>query len=225
MCNVWQQVVKWQCCHKSQKVRGLKDHVHYEIKVKVADEVHCSASGECKLCGKSYSLGQGKSNKPIISNRTRHVVACLESRCTSKDITGRVLQTYFSKSSSGDASPGSTSQLLSASPELLSGRSIISDVDSEPDDHFVERREVATTPLSSCFQLESQGEKETETAPQVIAEKDDIFFTTSHQHFRLSPPKEWEGDFPLISRLHLLPPLRRLVFTLIQLLPIFPLVR
>ena len=120
MCNIRQQVVKWQRSQKSQKVRALKDHVHYEIKVKVADEVHCSASVECKLCGKRYSLGQGKSNKPIISNWTRHVVACLESKCTSKGNTGRALQSYFSTSSSADASPGSTSQLLSASPELLS---------------------------------------------------------------------------------------------------------
>lgn len=174
MSNIRQQVVKWQRRHRSQKVRDLKEHVHYEVKVKHADEVHSSASVECKLCGKSYSLGQGKSNKPIISNWTRHVVACLDSKCTSKANPGRRLQTYFSVPSSVDASSGSTSQLLSVSPELHSGRSAIS-VDSEPDDDLVERRGVIPTPILSSFQLASHGEQETET-------------TSNNHHFRLSPP-------------------------------------
>ena len=100
MSNIRQQVVKWQRHHKSLKVRDLKEHIHYEVKVMVADEAHSSASIQCKLCGKRYSLGQGKSNKPIISNWTRHVVTCLDSKCHSKGNAGSRLETYFSTSSS-----------------------------------------------------------------------------------------------------------------------------
>ena len=41
-------------------MRDLKEHVHYEIQVKPADEVHNSVSLECKVCGKSYLLGWSK---------------------------------------------------------------------------------------------------------------------------------------------------------------------
>ena len=165
MSSIRQQVVKWQRWHKSRKVRDMKEHVHYEVKVKLADEVHSSASVECKLCGKSYSLGQGKSNKPIISDWTRHVAGCLDSKNTSKANPGRRLQTYFFAPSSADASSGSTSQLLSVFPELRSGKSAIS-VDSKPGDDLVERREVVPTPVLSSFQLASHGEQETETDSQ-----------------------------------------------------------
>ena len=169
-------------------MRGLKEHVHYEVNVKLADEVHSSASVQCKLCGKSYSLSQGKSSKPMISNWTRHVVTCLDSKCASKGNTTRRLEAYLSTSSSADASSGSTFQPSTVSLELRSGKSAIS-IDSEPDDDLVARREVASTPTLSSFQLASYGQQQTETAPEWIAEgRIDALPNTNNQHFRLSPP-------------------------------------
>ena len=186
MSNIRRQVVKWQRHHKSQKVRDLKEHVHYEIQVKPADEVHNSVSLECKVCGKSYLLGWSKQNKPIISNWTRHVVTCLDSKRTSKS---KKLQTYLTTSSSSDVSTGCTSQPISVSPELLSGRAAISG-DSEPEDDLVTRREVVPPPLSS-FQLASNVQEDIGTDPQLIAEgRTNACTNSSNQHFRLPPPNQ-----------------------------------
>jgi hypothetical protein len=67
MGDVRQQVAKWQRQQKNSKLRELKEHDHFEVKVSMAEGGRPIASVLCKMCGRSSTLGV-KCGKVLISN-------------------------------------------------------------------------------------------------------------------------------------------------------------
>ena len=110
--DIRQQVAKWQRRQKvNEKLRDLKEHDQYEALVK-KDGRGYTASIQCKLCGKNIALGL-KGKKPLISNWTRHVGTCIESKRRRPTSMGK-LETFF-------LSPSPTS---SSEPEAMSSPSV-----------------------------------------------------------------------------------------------------
>lgn len=106
--NIRQQVVKWQRSQKNEKVAHLKEYEQYEACVKVntkGDDYVASIT--CKVCGKSYVLGQ-KEGRPVISNWTKHVSKCI---AKPKSLATAKLQNYFPPSVLPENSLPSTSDL------------------------------------------------------------------------------------------------------------------
>ena len=69
--DIRRQIARWQRAQKEQKLKGLKEHKHFETTVTGTG----TAVIVCKLCDKKFRLGT-KKNRFLISNWTRHVIKC-----------------------------------------------------------------------------------------------------------------------------------------------------
>ena len=80
MGDIRQHIVKWQKKQQDHKVRELKEHKHFEIKIDLQSKGESASlvavSIQCKICGKPITLGF-KNDKALISNWTRHIVDCV----------------------------------------------------------------------------------------------------------------------------------------------------
>ena len=71
-CKVRCLIAKWQRSQKDVELRELKEHEHFDVKVRVKVNV----SMLCKMCGKLSVLRKVKGCVMIL-NWTRHVVKCV----------------------------------------------------------------------------------------------------------------------------------------------------
>ena len=117
--DIRKQVSKWQRQQKDEKLRKLREHQHFEIKVSEGEGESTNASVSCLVCGRSSALGQ-KHGKVLISNWTRHAIKCVQSQQFS-GTTAHMhrLDKHFSKSRMSPSSSERAS-VSSPSPELFS---------------------------------------------------------------------------------------------------------
>lgn len=87
--DIRRQIAKWQRSQQDEKLRELKEHEKYEVRVK-SEGGKLISSIQCKVCTNSYSLGQ-KEGRIMISNWTKHISKCVT---RPKKFT-RKLQQYF----------------------------------------------------------------------------------------------------------------------------------
>ena len=168
--EIRRQVVRWQQKLKIQELKTLKEHDHYEIKVKQVNEsVLCSL--HCKMCGSNYALANdGKYYR--ISNWTKHVKKCFMARNRSLGSKGR-LDHYMNPSGS------------SCQPEASASGDCLSPSYSPQEEQHE-------------FNMSGDGEEATDDQEQlsndVVLVDDNQTSLPANQHFRLSPPPVEEGE-------------------------------
>lgn len=114
-----QQFVRWQRLQKDIKLKELKEHEQYEVHVK-ANEVgnDLVASVLCKVCNKTYSLGQ-KEGRLMISNWTKHVTKCIQTSKCHVGVTRNIRQFLHATEAPTcplPPSPSATASAISSSP-------------------------------------------------------------------------------------------------------------
>ena len=92
-------IAKWQRTQKDVKLRELKEHEHFVVRVKV----DLSSSILCKMCGRCSVLGR-KSGSVMLSNWTRHVTNCVQKQPTATKQRQLTLPLSPSLSSTGSLS-------------------------------------------------------------------------------------------------------------------------
>lgn len=118
--DIRRQVAKWQRQQKDEKLRKLKEHQHFEVKVSENQGGSTDVSVSCLVCGKSSTRGQ-KHGKVLISNWTRHATKCVDSRQFSGTTPHmQRLDEHFSQSRTSLSSSGHASVSSPSSPELFS---------------------------------------------------------------------------------------------------------
>ena len=117
--EIRKQVSKWQRQQKDDKLRKLREHEHFEVKVSEGQGEGRNASVSCLVCGKSCARSQ-KHGKVLISNWTRHAIKCAQSQqfCGTTAHMHR-LDEHFSKPRTSSSS-SERAYVSSPSPELFS---------------------------------------------------------------------------------------------------------
>ena len=178
--DIRRQVAKWQRSQKHAKLRELEEHAQYEIHVKPkVGSGNQAASILCKMCGKSYSLGQ-KEGRPMISNWTKHIAKCiLTTKCQGQ--VSESLHTYFVPTPPihSLSSTSTTSACIPSSPDLFPPA-------TEEVEHR-DRAEQLSGTENGTFSCDSDKESQfaCQTSPEMVTDPSTL---AKDHHFRLSPP-------------------------------------
>ena len=101
--DIRRQIAKWQRSQQDAKLRELKEHEKYEVRVKL-EGGKLIPSIQCKVCTKSYSLGL-KDGRPMISNWTKHISKCIKQKTGTRKVQQYFQPTVPLPSTSGNAPP------------------------------------------------------------------------------------------------------------------------
>ena len=123
MAKIRQQIVKWQRQHNTDRVAGLKETEHFDIKVDVGKD-NLFLCITCNICGKRCIISS--SNEHIfLSNWTRNVLKCVEKVKTPLCSMGKI-KDYFQPLGTPVVSPVS----LISSPNVSQHKKLVSNLSS-----------------------------------------------------------------------------------------------
>ena len=88
-----QKVVKWARQQKDDRIKTLKEHDDYEIKISVYGNNQVNTSILCNSCGQVYKLAEVDKGSIKLSNWTRHVKRCFTAK--SKSGKAKTIKQYF----------------------------------------------------------------------------------------------------------------------------------